>query len=324
VTAPPYYDNLGFGLLGTLVADIVGTPYRQAVHDLVFAPLGMRTAVAGLPPERVPDAAACHHPDSRGRPVVCPQGLIVDMVRGGGDISATAADLAQLMRALLVPGILLQPNTLAQLKHTDDERLNPLLPGLGLTLREADYARRRSLGHHGLIDGFNSEMALFPQAGLGIFISVNGGEESAGERMTSGFYGSGVATGAIDARPLVDEVIRRFALEFVPLRATRPAGAVIGTLETHEPPASALAGIYSRPDETRQPPGRTVSQPVRVGLIAKGQLEAYGCAPFVRKAPLYYECSPAVGDPIELGFARDAQGHILLGHIAIEALERQR
>ena len=95
------------------------------------------------------------------------------------------------------------------------------------------------------------------------------------------------------------------------------------TLDPQEPAAAALVGTYSRPDETLKPPGRTVSDPIRVRLTDGGQLEALGCAPFIRKAPLYYECSPAVGDPVELGFARDSQGRIWVGHIAVEALERQ-
>lgn len=323
VTAPFYYDNLGFGLLGTVVADIERTTAREAMRQLVFAPLQMKTAVIGLPAERERDAASCHRPDALGRAAVCKQGLIADVSQGGGDASVSAADMAQLMRALLVPGRLLQPETLQRMKDTDTQRLHPMLPGLGLTLREADYAGYRTLGHHGSINGFVSEFALFPAQNIGVFISVNGEETPAGPRMASSVLGEGVATGAIDARPLVEEFIGSFARQFVPSQAALST-ATVPAVE-NEPTAAQLAGIYSRPDESvAKEPGPTVAAPTRIQLTDDGHLDAYNCAPFVRKAPLYYECAPAVGAPIKLAFKRDAAGRLLLGHIAIEALVQQQ
>ena len=326
VSAPIIYDNLGFGVLGTVVADIAKTTYREAMRRLIFGPLNMKTAVIGLPTDRLADAASCHRPDSRGRPTVCPQELIADITQGGGDASVTAADMAQFMRMLLIPGKLLQPATLAMMKDTDAQRLHPLLPGSGLGIREADYAGRRTVGHHGTIGGFVSEFALFPQTRLGVFISVNGDEAPAGPRMASTFYGAGVATGAIDARPLVEEFVSRFADAFVPPGAGSP---VIGDAplrasergEAHEMPAAELAGDYSRPDATIVKTRNNSAAIVHVGLTAGG-LDAYGCAPFVRRAAMYYECRPAFGPVITQGFTRDAAGRVLLGHIAIEALER--
>lgn len=321
VTAPFVYDNLGFGLLGTVVADISGVTYRDALHKLVFAPLGMETAVVGLPDPREPDAARCHRPDEYGRPGVCRHMLIADVTQGGGDVSASAADMALFMRALLTPGKLLQASTLQQMKDTDTGRLHPLLPGLGLALREADYAGRRSIGHHGSITGFISEFALFPAQGLGVFISVNGEGTPAGPRAAGTLHGEGVATGAIDARPLVEEFVTRFAAAFVP-ETTLPMEAA-ASLAEEEVDAAGLAGDYWRSDESvATAPGPMTAAAIEVRLIGEGELDAFGCAPFIRRAPMYYECRPAVGYPIKLAFRRDVQGRILLGHIAIEALER--
>jgi CubicO group peptidase (beta-lactamase class C family) len=321
VTAPFYYDNLGFGLLGTVIADIERTTTREALRRLVFAPLQMKTAVIGLPAEREREAASCHRPDVLGRAAVCEHGLIADVSQGGGDASVSAADMAQLMRALIVPGRLLRQETLQQMKNTDTQRLHPLLPGLGLALREADYAGYRTIGHHGSINGFVSEFALFPAQGIAVFISVNGEDTPAGPRMASSVLGEGVATGAIDARPLVEEFIGSFARQFVPPPAA--PSTTVPAIE-NEPTAAQLAGIYSRPDESMaKEPGPTVSSPTRVRLTDDGHLDAYDCAPFIRKAPMYYECAPAVGAPIKLGFKRDTDGRLLLGHIAIEALVQQ-
>jgi len=322
VTAPFYYDNLGFGVLGTVVADIEGMTYRVAMRRLVFDPLQMHTAVIGLPAERLSDAAACHRADALGRPVRCEQGLIADVSQGGGDASVTAADMTRLMRALLIPGSFLKPDTLRRMKDTDTQRLHPRLPGLGLALREADYAGYRTLGHHGSINGFNSEFALFPASGVGVFISVNGDEAPAGPRMAATALGEGIATGALDARPLIDEFIGSFARQFISAQEKIPVTDVAEM--PNEPTAAQLAGVYSRPDESvANEPGPTVSSSTRVTLTQDGYLDAYGCAPFIRKAPMYYECAPAVGAPIKMAFKRDAAGRLLLGHIAIEALVRQ-
>src|SRR5690606_5796054 len=109
-----------------------------------------------------------------------------------------------------------------------------------------------------------SEFALFPAQGIGVFISVNGEETPAGRRMASSVLGEGVATGAIDARPLVEEFIGSFARQFVP-----PPAALSTTVPAieNEPTAAQLAGIYSRPDESvAKEPGPTVSSPTRVRL----------------------------------------------------------
>lgn len=44
-----HYSNLGYGLLGEVVARVTGRPWRQLVHEVLLAPLGM-TQTSYLPP----------------------------------------------------------------------------------------------------------------------------------------------------------------------------------------------------------------------------------------------------------------------------------
>ena len=67
--APRIYDNLGYGLLGYVLANIAHKSYPALLADEVFAPLGMNHAGVGLSPTRMGDAAQCHELAGDGKMV---------------------------------------------------------------------------------------------------------------------------------------------------------------------------------------------------------------------------------------------------------------
>jgi CubicO group peptidase (beta-lactamase class C family) len=319
-SAPPLYDNLGYGVLGLVVADIDGTSYRQAMRDLVFGPLGMSAAVVGAPPNRVHDLSSAHMPGSDGAPHPIPQALIRDVAQGGGDISVSATDMARFMRGLLVPGPFLSERSLTEMGRVQ-ETLNPRMPGLALGWTREMVAGRTALVKTGEINGFASAVMLFPDTGVGLFASFNGLNRAPPNPRLSALFHHTPSSPKTSPQQARTKLLATLAAAFTPgTTAARPVS----------PPAAdelrpeALAGSYFRTDNSKSLLVRllTTLSAMKVETTDKG-LKSNRCAPFVRVGPMYYECRRADGTTARLGFARLPNGRILGGSSVTEPMPRQ-
>ncbi|MFO0983809.1 MAG: serine hydrolase domain-containing protein [Planctomycetota bacterium] len=81
------YSNLGYGILGELIAAASERPLAQFLQDAVFAPLGMTSTTISLPPATSHTVATAY--DARGRPA---PHFLTD-TPGAGDGFSTAHDL---------------------------------------------------------------------------------------------------------------------------------------------------------------------------------------------------------------------------------------
>lgn len=88
------YSNLGFGLLGRLVAKADGGRYQALVADKIFKPLGMTSSSADLPDSLRARAAQGYGSD--GKPV---KFWTFNAVPGMGAINSTAKDMTAYLRA---------------------------------------------------------------------------------------------------------------------------------------------------------------------------------------------------------------------------------
>lgn len=64
------YANLGYGILGHIIAKVSGKPFNEAMRELVFQPLGMPHTSVGIPPEHADLVATKYGPGKRPVPVV--------------------------------------------------------------------------------------------------------------------------------------------------------------------------------------------------------------------------------------------------------------
>lgn len=327
VTAIPLYDNMAFGVLGLVVADIMGTSYADAVHQLIFSPLGMTQSVVGLPDNRRADAALAYMRDAQWQAVPIPYNLMPTSAQGGGDISSTAGDMGKFMSALLLPGKLLQPQTLARMTDFDAWRFHPQIPGLGLGLWQYDYRGHPAEGHRGEINGFISRLALFRGSNVGVFISVNSTVQAWPQprlsyvltHLSSPMPPPGAHT--LDPDSLIDGLLGQFADRFLPARAAPPEASAMASDELT---VDRLGGTYFRLDASTHLMARVLAtingQELKAG--DNGQMSLWGC-PFTRKAPLYYECNAPDGQTVRLGFRVVEAGRIFASVEPVGALERQ-
>jgi CubicO group peptidase (beta-lactamase class C family) len=147
-----HYSNLGFGLLGELVARLRGRSWEDVVRTEVLGPLGM----ARTTPRPVAPAAEGHavHPWAD---VVLPEPEHdAGVMAAAGQLWATLADLARFAVFLLGDtGDVLDPATLEEM--TIPAGVDPSAPGwsaYGLGLQVLRVDGRTLVGHGGSMPGF--------------------------------------------------------------------------------------------------------------------------------------------------------------------------
>ncbi|RBY81648.1 serine hydrolase [Geodermatophilus sp. TF02-6] len=147
-----HYSNLGFGLLGELVARLRGRPWADVVRTEVLAPLGM-TRTTPRPVAPAAEGRAVHP----WADVVLPEPEHdAGVMAAAGQLWATLADLARFAVFLLGDtGGVLAPATLAEM--TVPAGVDPSVPGwsaYGLGLQVLRVDGRTLVGHGGSMPGF--------------------------------------------------------------------------------------------------------------------------------------------------------------------------
>ncbi len=159
-----HYSNLGYGLLGEVVARSRDTSWWDAVHDHLLTPLAMRRTTWG------PVA-----PHAQGHSVDHFSGVLADephtdtgAMAPAGQLWSTIGDLATWAAFLAGrrPGVL----DAATLAEMGTPRLDPTY---GLGLRLVDVDGRRLVGHTGSMPGFLASLFVDPASGDGAVVLAN-------------------------------------------------------------------------------------------------------------------------------------------------------
>jgi len=169
------YSNHGFATLGQIVEDVSGMPLERYFRERIFEPLGMADSDL-VRSERVASRLATGYVlGSRGASAVPDRDWVA---AGGGGVYSTTRDMARYLAALLGGGAneygsVLKPATLATMFQPHYQP-DPRLPGVGLAFFRGDAGGHRVVGHEGILPGFNSELSLAPEDGIGVIALTNG------------------------------------------------------------------------------------------------------------------------------------------------------
>lgn len=170
----PAYCNYGVALAGYIVQRTSGEPFDDYLERHVFGPLSMHTSTFRQP---LPQSLAEHM--SRGYKAGSDPAHYFELVgpAPAGALSATGADMGRFMISLLhvqggVEPQLLQPET-ARLMYETMYRAAPPSNGMALGFFERSRNGRRILGHAGDTQFFHSDLLLFIDDGVGLFMSFN-------------------------------------------------------------------------------------------------------------------------------------------------------
>ncbi len=172
------YTNHGYALAGRLAEIITDTPFAEAAQELVFAPLRMKsTSFEQPPPSPLRERMAVGHEVTNS----AIQTLTLDysLVAPADGLVTTAPDMALFLLAQLEDDRLLSRAARESLHQT---RFSYSSEFAGRTLgfeeersgaQRGEYGVRRFLTHTGGQLGFTSELLLYPDERLGLFIALN-------------------------------------------------------------------------------------------------------------------------------------------------------
>jgi hypothetical protein len=177
------YSNYGCALAGYIVQRISGEPFEQYVEHHIFAPLDMRLSSFRQP---LPGGLASN--EATGYRSGKAQAFELIGPAPAGGMSTTALDMAHFMIAHLQHGRYGEQSILdtptADLMHSVAYRPVPPLNGMALGFYHEDRNGQHIIGHAGGTNYFRSDMHLFLDAGVGIFVAMNaGGVANAADRI---------------------------------------------------------------------------------------------------------------------------------------------
>jgi CubicO group peptidase (beta-lactamase class C family) len=178
----PAYSNYATAVAGYVVARASGQSFYDYIEQHIFAPLGMQHATFRQPlPENFAPLMSkgysrASEPEAKPFEIVGPA--------PAGSLSASGADMARFMIAHLNNGAfgnerILQLATAEQM-HTTALTLLPRVHRMLLGFYEQSYNGHRIIGHGGDTQWFHSNLHLFLDQNVGLFVSMNSsGKEGA-------------------------------------------------------------------------------------------------------------------------------------------------
>ena len=197
-TVPPStqqkYSNIGFQLLGEVVARASGTPYAQRVRETILDPLGL--ASTSFEPLSADLAARCATGyAARGFSDDLQLSPAMPRIEAEGGLWSCVEDLARWISAQFTEDVL-PATTLAEMhrpRYLGDEAWTEAW-GIGW------YAVRRESGiwvqHSGGLHGFTSNVCFDPKQKVGAIVLVNGDSSPAGICMDLADIGRRAVTAA--------------------------------------------------------------------------------------------------------------------------------
>jgi CubicO group peptidase (beta-lactamase class C family) len=171
----PAYSNYATALAGYIVQRQSGMSFDDYVDQNIFRPIGMQHSSFRQPlPKHLQPLM------SQGYPAASQKAEKFEIVdpAPAGSLTASGADMAKFMIAHLNDGAgLLKPET-AKLMHEYRLDVIPGLNRMALGFYEQGINGRRGLAHGGDTTLFHSDLTLFIDDNVGLFVSVNssGGE----------------------------------------------------------------------------------------------------------------------------------------------------
>jgi CubicO group peptidase (beta-lactamase class C family) len=169
------YTDHGFATLGQIVEDVSGKPLDRYFREHIFEPLGMGDTDLYRSELVKSRLATGYTLRSNGSRAVTNRDWVT---AGASSIYSTPRDMARYLAALLGGGAnehgsILTPATLASM-FEPQYQTDPRVPGIGLAFFRADLGGHLAVEHQGILPGFNSQIWLAPDDGIGVMAFTNG------------------------------------------------------------------------------------------------------------------------------------------------------
>ena len=172
------YTDHGFATLGQIIEDVSGQPLDRFFREYLFEPLGMASTDL-VRSERVRSHLATGYDLRSGGARAFTDYEVVTV--GAGAVYSTMRDMARYMAALLGGGAnelgrVLKPATMATMFEPHYQP-DPRMPGIGLPFFRANLGGHLAVEHDGILPGFDSQIFLAPDDGVGVMAFANGARQ---------------------------------------------------------------------------------------------------------------------------------------------------
>jgi CubicO group peptidase (beta-lactamase class C family) len=230
----PAYSNYATAMAGYIVERVSGEPFDDYIDRHIFKPLGMTHSSfrQPLPARLLADMSKGYKRASDGEP----RDYEFISLAPAGSLASTGPDMAKFMIAHLQDGAyngarILREDTAEQMHTTGQASVGPL-NRMMLGFYETTLNGHRAISHGGDTSWFHSDLQLFLDDGIGLFVSMN----SAGR----------------DGAPLVirDNLSEGFADRYLPGPPPPKPAVSAADAKLH---AQQIAGAYGssrRPDSS--------------------------------------------------------------------------
>jgi CubicO group peptidase (beta-lactamase class C family) len=274
----PAYSNYGSALVGYIVERVSGQAYDDYMDRHVLGPLGMdhSTLRRPVPARLLPLVSSGYESGSEKKGYLEYFGPAP-----AGSLLSTGADVGRFMIAHLQRGRIddrqiLLPRT-ADRMHTIQPKIYPALRGMALGFYEHSRNGHRVLAHNGGTQFFLSDMHLFLDDGVGLFVSLNSpGKDGMGarnihEQLFHGFADRYFPVVATPLPPAIDPVTAQ-------QHAAMMAGAWENSRRAASSPLKLLYSLVGTLDITANADG-TINVPLPTGMMRGREI-----APFLWRA----------------------------------------
>ena len=166
----PAYSNYGASLAGYIVQRVSGEPFEAYVQHHIFTPLGMAhsTFVEPLPAALAPLLSKGYLVASED-----PKPYEYIPLSPAGALSSTGADMGKFMLAHLSASNPLLDAKTAKLMYAAANTPIPGMPAMALGFYHEDRNGLNIVGHGGDTDWFHSDLHLYLDEGVGLYMSFN-------------------------------------------------------------------------------------------------------------------------------------------------------
>jgi D-alanyl-D-alanine carboxypeptidase len=173
------YSNLGFALLGKVVAVEAEQPWDAYVQGRILTPLGM-LKTRPIPRGDEPGLAVGYVRSAPGGTFVLADKMPSGPLDSAGAIASNVEDLAKYMAFHMAEGLNVESPVLSGRTLQEMHRPQWLLPdwqsayGFGMRVRRIDGVVR--VGHGGAVPGYTASIEFIPAFKLGVIVLTNSDE----------------------------------------------------------------------------------------------------------------------------------------------------
>jgi CubicO group peptidase (beta-lactamase class C family) len=174
------YSDHGFATLGQIVEDVSGQSLDRYLYENIFRTLGMHDTDLHRSHRVQRHLATGYRLGSKGAKALTDRQWVT---AAASSIYSTPRDMARYVGALIGDGAgehaaILKPETLAMMFQAH-YRTDPRIPGMGLSFFRVDLGGHAVVEHQGVLPGFNSQIFLAPDDGVGVVAFTNGSRYAA-------------------------------------------------------------------------------------------------------------------------------------------------